>query len=828
MSVQRLFCNLFVLFGLTFFSLVPLFPAGESALAMQTEPGLPQTVRPQLVSSFGKLPLSFEANQGQTDRQVQFLSRGRGYTLFLTPTESVMVLQQREAKEQTRDQTSPDPLAIGEPAPITQSVVRMKFEGANPEPAISGKEPLPGIVNYFVGKDPAKWRTHIPTFQKVEYNNVYSGIDLVYYGNQRQLEFDFIVAPGADPKVIRLKIEGTNRLEIDPHGDLLLHVRSGYIQLQRPRVHQEKGGVRQELPGHYVLNEANEVSFQVASYDVTRPLVIDPTLVYSTYLGGSSFDEGNGIAVDAAGAAYVTGSTQSADFTASCTAPCLVVDSTRGGFQDAFVTKLNATGTALLYSTYLGGSASEAGIDIAVDAAGAAYVTGSTNSADFTASCTAPCLVLDSTLNGFFDAFVTKLNATGTALLYSTYLGGGGFDDGRGIAVDAVGAAYVTGRTQSFSFTASCTAPCTVLDSTLASGSGDAFVTKLNATGTALLYSTYLGGNGFEEGRRITVDAAGVAYVSGTTESTNFTASCTAPCTVLDSTLGGLEDAFVTKLNATGTALRYSTYLGGSSGELGSFGGIAVDAAGAAYVTGFTTSADFTASCTAPCTVLDSTLGGEGDAFVTKIGEEVVAQFLIVDEDSIDNGTKSIEAISFNPPFCGGGNPSVCVNDDIANPGVRTLLFTRPTDVTPLTGLVLPTGQVGDEGLFRFTNPDPQMSEQNGATFTTQEFFAATGMAADENNLDKIAGTVPLGQADIEALTGKTVCAVVYDSDISVDRGKGQASLKGATMGVTAFKVTAVTPNPAGGSYLPDITVDLLPSAQVQSVCQNLQPTNAQ
>ncbi len=203
--------------------------------------------------------------------------------------------------------------------------------------------------------------------------------------------------------------------------------------------------------------------------------------------------------------------------------------------------------------------------------------------------------------------------------------------------------------------------------------------------------------------------------------------------------------------------------------------------------------------------------------------------FLLVDEDSIDNGTKSIEAISFDPPFCGGlaggpGDPSVCVNDDIADPAVRTALFTRWTDVTPLSGLVLPTGQVGDEGLFRFSNPDPQVSQQNGAMFTIQEFFNATGAAADENNLDKIAGVVALGAADIEALVGQTVCAVVYDSDISADVVAGHASLKGATLGTTAFRVTAVTPHPAGGSSLPQVTVELLPAAEVSQVCGNVGP----
>src|SRR5207302_1442323 len=254
-------------------------------------------------------------------------------------------------------------------------------------------------------------------------------------------------------------------------------------------------------------------------------------------------------------------------FTAGCKAPCTVLDATLKGGSDAFVTKINAAGTALVYSTYLGGSRDDAGSGIAVDAAGAAYVPGTTFSHDFTAGCTAPCTALDAALSGSMDAFVTKINATGTALVYSTYLGGSSFDWGNGIAVDAARAAYVTGGTSSTDFTAGCTAPCTALDGTL-SGFMNAFVAKINAAGTALVYSTYLGGSGTDVGSGIAVDAAGAAYVTGSTSSTDFTAGCTAPCTVLDGTFGGgFQDAFVMKINAAGTALVYSTYLGGSGDD---------------------------------------------------------------------------------------------------------------------------------------------------------------------------------------------------------------------------------------------------------------------
>src|SRR5438034_503639 len=414
----------------------------------------PATAAPEarVSETYGKLPLHFEANQGQTHQDVRFLARGPGYSLYLTAGEAVLVL------------TKPNPDATQ--ARATPVVVRMSVVGAAPKPLVSGLDELPGKANYLIG-NPAKWRTNVPTYAKVHYRAVYPGIDLVYYGNQRQLEYDFVVAPGADPERIVLGFQGGERLEINAEGELVLHAGGGALRQQKPVIYQEIDGVRTKIEGRYVLKDAQRVGFQVAAYDPSRPLVIDPTLVYATYLGGSGGDVGHGIAVDASGAAYVTGLTGSADFTAGCTAPqrrseevrrraqagdrrtvrCTVLDATLGGAgADAFVTKINATGTALVYSTYLGGSRDDVGLGIAVDAAGAAYVTGSTHSTDFTAGCTAPCTVLNGTLGGLGDAFVTKLNATGTALVYSTYLGGSSDEDGFGIAVDAAGAAYVTGE----------------------------------------------------------------------------------------------------------------------------------------------------------------------------------------------------------------------------------------------------------------------------------------------------------------------------------------------------------------------------------------------
>src|SRR5207247_2533307 len=344
----------------------------------------PATAAPEarVSETYGKLPLHFEANQGQTHQDVRFLARGPGYSLYLTAGEAVLVL------------TKPNPDATQ--ARATPVVVRMSVVGAAPKPLVSGLDELPGKANYLIG-NPAKWRTNVPTYAKVHYREVYPGIDLVYYGNQRQLEYDFVVSPRADPERIVLGFQGAERLEINAEGELVLHAAGGVIRQRVPVIYQEIDGVRTKIEGGYVLKDAHRVGFQVAAYDPSRPLVIDPTLVYFTYLGGSIGDGGRGIAVDAAGAAYVTGYTLSTDFTAGCT----VLHGTLRGDHDAVVTKINAAGTALVYSTYLGGSGGEVGVGIAVDAAGAAYVTGFTESADFTAGCTAPCTVLNGTLGGF-------------------------------------------------------------------------------------------------------------------------------------------------------------------------------------------------------------------------------------------------------------------------------------------------------------------------------------------------------------------------------------------------------------------------------------------
>ena len=606
----------------------------------------PTTGKPaptQISEAYGKLPLSFEANAGQTDGQVKFLSRGNGYGLFLTSTEAVIQLRKAEGGLRIEKAAAGNPQsAIHHPQ---SAVLRMEVVGANAAARVEGRKELPGKSHYFIGSDPAKWRTDISNYAQVHYRGVYPGVDLVYYGNQRQLEYDFIVAPGADPSTIRLAFEGLEKIEVNAQGDLVLHTAGGEVRMQKPIAYQEAGGGRQEIASHYVLLEtpssaprtpdsklqtpdSYSVGFEVAEYDASQPLVIDPVLSYSTFLGGNGFDEGTDIAVDSSGNAYVTGYTSSTNFPRSNPFQA-------NGSYEAFITKLNPSGNALVYSTYLGGLNLERASGIVVDSSGNAFVTGHTNSSDFPTTSGA----YDSSYNGGYDAFITKLSATGNALVYSTFLGGSndentddasfGFYRGGDIDIDSSGNAYITGDTVSDNF------PKVNAYQPTRGSYRAAFVTKLNAAGSALVYSTYLypagaleahrgtgiavdssnsayvgscdnyaayatkfspagssivysnryggtdgGGISTQEGVRIAVDAAGNAHLTGATTSFDFPTTPDA----YQPEKGGKHDIFVLKVNSTGSALVYGTFIGGRWQEFS--GGIEVNDAGQAYVIG--------------------------------------------------------------------------------------------------------------------------------------------------------------------------------------------------------------------------------------------------
>jgi len=557
---------------------------------------LPAARRRELSSAYGRLPLAFEANRGQNAPRVRFAARGDGYAVALTergPTLSV-------ARHGARGGHGAPAAALG-----------MGFVGGRQTPVV-GSGRLPSRVNYLIGKDPRRWHTDVPTYSEVSYRGVWSGIDVSFYGHQRQLEYDFRLRPHADPGQITLKLSGARHLRLDRRGDLVIGLRGGTVRELAPRAYQRIAGGRRAVASRYVLLPGHRVAVRVGSYDRRRPLVIDPALTYGTYLGGSDvdFSDAGSAAVDSAGSLYFGGVTYSSDFPAT---PGAFQTASGGARAIGYVAKLNPTGSAFDYVTYIGGGKDSGGKPstgafqgLAVDPAGDAYVSGGTNSVDFPVTTGA----LQTTNGGGQDAVMAKLNPSGSALVYSTYLGGSGDDFGTGIALDAGGDAYMSGSTTSTNFPTTAGALQTV-----SGGARDGFVVKLNPVGSALVYSTYLGGSGEDgPGQGIALDGSGDAYITGSTNSTDFPTTVGAPQRTFG---GGAHDAFIAKLNPAASALVYSTYLGGSGDDVAH--GIAVDASGGADVIGYAESSDFPTTAGA----FQPTFGGGvRNAFVARLNPD--------------------------------------------------------------------------------------------------------------------------------------------------------------------------------------------------------------
>jgi ASPM-SPD-2-Hydin domain-containing protein/beta-propeller repeat-containing protein/centrosomal CEP192-like protein len=702
--------------------------------------------RPRLAENYGKLPLSFEANQGQADQQVKFLSRGSGYTLFLTGDEAVLSLRSQKSGIRRQEQEKPpwsrllgQSQKAGDSAQGTKDKVRgtndfirMKLVGTNRAAKVTASDELPGKVNYFIGNDPRNWRTDVPTYTKVKYESLYPGVDLIYYGNQGKLEYDFVVAPGADPSAISLAVGAglappkrarqAVPLRVDTNGDLIVQTGAGEVRFHKPVVYQRESGVRSQeseeeqgaagneprtagpanrqsaisnrqfLDGHYVLTADNRIHFEIPKYDRTKSLVIDPTLVYSTDLGPTASGAGNAIALDSSGNAYVAGQ----------------IPGGGGSSSQAFVMKLNSAGTALIYSTVFAGSADQSAQGIAVDSSGEAIVTGWTTSSDF------PTVnAFQSSLNGVQNPFVAKLNAAGNGFVYSTYLDGNepygaGTDTGNSLALDSSGNAYVTGATitSNFPVTANALQPafgggiCSAEFGPDTTGPcADAFVAELSPTGS-LLYATYLGGPGYDSGAGIALDASGNIYVTGMA-SANFPTTAGAFETTTSAVQGG---AFVAKINAGGISLGYSSYLSGSNAERGS--GIAVDSSGEASVTGLTLSSDFPTTPGAFQTALGPYFNA--DAFVTKFntsGSELIFSTYL--GGSYDDSGRAIALdasgniyVTGDTPSCDfpTANPIQAMNDACASGNSRgTNAFV--TEFTPTGSMVFSTFLGGSYGI---------------------------------------------------------------------------------------------------------------------------------
>ena len=600
--------------------------------------------------------LSFEANRGQSDPRVKFMARGTGSTIYLTGDSATVVATSMPPIPSGRAAAMSNRIAKPELAQMKAAALTMRFTGRAHRGRVEGENRLPGMTNYFMGKDPARWHSAIPNYARVRYRNVYPGVDVVYYGKQRELEFDLKLAPRANPANIKMQFDGAALIRVDDSGDLVLETGSSQMLLRKPAVYQIENGKKKALGNRYRMLGRSRVGIEVASYDSRKPLVIDPVLTFSTYLGGSVADEALAVASDSGGNAYLTGFAFSANFPGVSAG---VYQDTLKGNGDAFVSKFNSSGT-LVYSTYLGGSNFDEGLGIAVDSTGAVYVAGETFSPDFPATvgqsfagtnddgfvaklspggaslvfarllggatstgavgggenvassiaipagCSSNCTsfvtgvtttsdfnptpgALQGSAFNQFNAFVTSVSADGSQLLYSTYYSAApsAADDGRGpyaaaIAVDGSGDAYITGVSD-----------VAMLPNTVGvpyAGGADCFVAELNSSGNEVIFARYLGGIGYDYGLGIALDPGCSSncnsYISGLTWSNDFPTTSGA----FQTTFGGYSDAFVTKLNGSGSIL-YSTYLG-DAGDDGAQA-ISVDSSGSAYVTGFTTFTNF-------------------------------------------------------------------------------------------------------------------------------------------------------------------------------------------------------------------------------------------
>jgi hypothetical protein len=653
-------------------ALLAVAPAKSSGrlrrAAVSTAAAKSQAVTPaehaSIDAAYAALPLAFEANQGQVDPQVKYMARGNGYKLFLTDSDAVFSFHSKSSASepathgrvsQLRARTIPSPHS---PQKDSFSVVRMRLLDANSQAQIAAAGELPGKTNYYLGNDPKNWHTNVPQYGRVSYKSVYPGIDLAYYGERSRLEFDFIVAPESNPAPIDLSFSGAQHVATDASGNLIVSSTAGDVVLHKPVAYQQQDGARQLVDASFVLKAKNQVTFELGNYDHSRELVIDPSVTYATYLGGSAVDEAYAIAVDAAGNSYITGATDSPNFpgglvagsnlaafvsalnpagtaiifstfiggnsgtgdnsgfgiavnstgtyiignTASSTAsfPAFLTIGPGGG-TDVFVAKLNSATGTVSQLTRIGGSGNDTGNGIAIDSTGAAYIGGQTDSTDFPLA--GPSI--QTTNPEMFDGFVAKLDTNGTVLDYSTYLGGATAGSlVTGIGIDGSNNAYVTGITVASDFPTTAGALMTKAPGTEDNG----FVTSIKADGSAMIYSTYLGGSGSNDAFGIAVDSAGEAFITGDTNSTDFPTVNPA-----QASLKGATDVFVSKLNASGSALLFSTYFGGTLADTGT--GIALDSFNDVYVTGQTFSSDYPV----PGSPFQSSLSGTSDAFVTEL-----------------------------------------------------------------------------------------------------------------------------------------------------------------------------------------------------------------
>lgn len=582
MTKKFIMLSIIIYSGLIFFT----FPS----YALKT-PKENKLTEASVKSSYGKLPLSFIENIGQVDKSVSYYLKGKQGSVYFTKEAIVYNLFFNKGSNHTERRLD-ETVAQKRMGTSRRISFSLRPAGANSKLELVSNNILPGRVNYFIGNDPNKWHTDVPIYREILYKDLYNGIDLKIYGTNNRMEYDFIVSPGADPGDIAIECEGVDGLKIDEKGDLLIETSLGNIRHLKPLIYQKIKGERHTVKGSFRLTK-NTFAFDIKNYNKDYPLIIDPlTMTYSTFLGGSELDQGESIAVDSAGNAYVVGITGSTDFPTKN-----AFEETFSGDTSAFVTKINQSGDGLIYSTFIGGNAAVRAWDVAVDTSGSAYITGVTNSDNFPVKD-----AYQSQISGESDAFVIKLTPAGDSISFSTYLGGSLSDDGTSIAVDSSGNSYITGTTVSTNF------PTANAYQSALKGVSDAYIAKLNSTGSGLIFSTYIGGSLRDISYSIAIDSNGNAFITGETKSTDFPVKSS-----YQNELSGKIDAFVTKVSPSGNSISYSTFLGGEEGD-DIANGIDVDDEGNAYIVGQTNSEDFPVK-----NAYQQVKSGLIDAFITKI-----------------------------------------------------------------------------------------------------------------------------------------------------------------------------------------------------------------
>ncbi len=738
--------------------------------------------RRKVLDSYGQLPLSFVENQGQTAQEVRYTSHGGQYDLFLTQSEAVVALRHTKHydlsprhRAMSLKQIRADHRAA-KAAATTTTALHMQFENANPTPQISAADKLSGKVNYYIGNDPSKWHVGVPTYTRVKYSQVYPGVDLVFYGNQRKLEYDFVVAPGADPSAIRMNLAGARRLHLSKSGDLIVDVADGSVELQKPVLYQTISGHRQPVDGKYSM-KGSHVAFAVGSYDRREPLIIDPVLLYGTYLGGDGDEQSFAIAVDASGDAFIGGQTDSTDFPVVGAGAVLGINNS-GGLGFGFVSVLDPTGGTLLQSTYLGGTTPGGDVvfGLAIDASGNGYVTGETFATDFPT--TANALKHTLSVNAGGTTFIAESNTSGT-LVYSSYVGGNNGDFANSVAADASGNAYITGTTYSDPGSLDINFPVSAgaFQSTDPSGAnlGSAFLTVINtkASGAASLgYSSYLGGDGANSGTAantfadsgfgIALDSNNHAYITGTTSSTNFPHSTT---NFQSASANTVFTAFISEFDTTksgAASLVYSTYLGGSGA--GDFG-TSIDVQSGttvAYVTGSTNSTDFPTTSGA----LQKTGDANGAAYVTLLDTSV--------GDSLKYST-----------FLGNsGTTGFSIKADKTS-GKAVVAGTTASQNFPVTVGAFQTALAAGAGGDGFVSEiDPTVSGANGLIYST--YLGGSGAPSSPDQANGIA----LGTLPNVFVTGQT-----FSTNFPTTTGAFQTALDGPSDAfVASLNLTPVLP----------------------------------